>query len=57
MPVSLGKKVLEAPASIIDSFLSRDICGFSTELNMHIWNKMSFNHLEPSLLDSIPFKN
>jgi hypothetical protein len=40
---SQGKNVLDAPASKTDAFLSRDTCVSSTQLNIHIWNKMSLS--------------
>jgi hypothetical protein len=40
---SQGNNVLDAPASNVDSFLSRDTCVSSTQLNRSIWNKLSIS--------------
>jgi hypothetical protein len=39
-------KVLDALASNLDGFLSRDTCVSSTQLNRAIWNKLMFLPLE-----------
>jgi hypothetical protein len=36
---SLGKKVLNAPASILHGFFSGDTCVSSPQLNNPVWNK------------------
>jgi hypothetical protein len=45
--------VLDAAASNIDGFLSRDTCVSSTLLNRCIWYKEIYNHLEKPKLQEV----
>jgi hypothetical protein len=51
--LSQGNNELEAPASNIDGFLSRDKCGSSTLLNRPIWKTMSLFQPRKHLLQKV----
>jgi hypothetical protein len=50
---SQGNNVLDAPASNIDSFLCRDICGSPTQLKRPIYNKEPISTLKKPELQEV----